>query len=297
MPASSDSDRSGIALVVLAAATWSLAGVWIQLMPGVATSTMVMGRLAISLVCIAPVAVWQRHALGRATPAAWALAVLMIAYYSFAVAGFKLTTVAQGTLFLNVSPLFAVGWALARGQQVLPGEKWGTALALVGVAVILLPGLLSGGAEGMDRVIGNALALAAAGGMAAYSIAFGHLKSVGRQPHPLLVTTLTFGIGAVAMAGLVLVQGERAALAGLGGPAAWGALAGLGVVTTAIPTVAYSVASARLPPILTTTVRLLTPAFGALAAWLILDEVPTVWLVPGGALVLGGLLLSVRARA
>ena len=293
---SSAPDRFGIALVALAAATWSLAGVWIELLPGVPVSTIVMGRLAISLLLVGPVALWKWKALGRITPAVWGLALLMVAYYSVAVAGFRMTTVAEETLFLNVSPLFAVAWALVRGQRVLPGEKWGTGLALVGVAVILLPGLAGGGAEGLTRVLGNAVTLAAAGGMAAYSIAFGHLRAAGRSPDPLLVTTLTFGVGALAMAALLLVRGS-AALAGLDGPATWGALVGLGVLTTAIPTVAYSVASSRLAPILTTTVRLLTPAFGALAAWLILDEVPSIWLIPGGALVLGGLLLSVRARA
>ena len=282
---------------MLSAATWSLAGVWIQLLPGVPVSTVVMGRLALSLLLIGPIAWWKRHTLGPMSGAAWALALLMVGYYGLAVAGFRLTTVAQGTLFLNVSPLFAVAWALVRGQAVRPGEKWGTGLALVGVAVILLPGLVGGGAEGRAQVMGNALALTAAGGMAAYSIAFGHLKAAGRPPDPLLVTALTFGIGAVAMAALVGVRGADVALAGLDGTPAWGALAGLGLVTTAIPTVAYSIASARLPPILTTTVRLLTPAFGALAAWLVLGEVPTVWLIPGGALVLGGLLLSVRAKA
>ena len=296
MPPSPRPDRLGIALVVLSAATWSLAGVWIELLPGVPVSSVVAGRLAISLLLVGPVALWRWRTLGRPTAAVWGLAVLMVAYYGLAVAGFRLTNVAEGTLFLNVSPLFAVAWALVRGEQVLPGERWGTALALAGVAVILLPGLVGGGADGLARVMGNAIALAAAGGMAAYSIALDRLRTAGRAPNPLLVTALTFGLGAAGGLALLAVRGD-AATAGLDGAPAWGALVGLGLVTTAIPTFAYSVASGRLAPILTTTVRLLTPAFGALAAWLVLDEVPSLWLVPGGALVLGGLLLSVRAKA
>ena len=295
VPSPSGPDRLGIALVVLSAATWSLAGVWIALLPGVPVSSVVAGRLAISLLLVGPVALWKWRALGRPTAAAWGLAGLMIGYYGLAVAGFRLTTVAEGTLFINVSPLFAVAWALVQGEQVRPGEKWGTAFALVGVALIVLPGLVGGEAEGVERMLGNGLALAAAGAMAAYSIAFGRLKAAGRAPNPLLVTALTFGLGAAGTLALLAIRGENA-LAGLDAAPAWSALAGLGLVTTAIPTFAYSVASSRLAPLLTTTVRLLTPVFGAVAAWLVLDEVPSVWLAPGGALVLGGLLLSVRAK-
>ena len=115
----------------------------------------------------------------------------------------------------------------------------------------------------------------------------------GRAPAPLLVTALTVSLGAAALLALLALDAE-ATLAGLDRPPAWGALFGLALVTTAIPTFAYSEASARLPPILVTTVRLLTPAFAAVAAWLVLGEVPSAWLVPGGALVLGGLVVSAR---
>ena len=296
MPHASDSaDRLGLALAVLSAATWALAGVWVRLLPDVPLATIVAGRLALALLLIGPLAVMQRQRLGRPGPVAWAMAALMVAYYACSVSAFRFTPVAEGTLFINVSPLFAVAWAVARGETVRTGERWGTALALAGVAVILVPGLLDGTEAGRTRVLGDSLALGAALGMAAYSIAYSRLRASGRAPEPLAVTALTFALGAVAATALLAVQG-RAALAGLDGAASWGALVGLALITTAVPTFAYSVASNRLPPILTTTVRLLTPAFAAVAAWLALGEVPSVWLVPGGALVLGGLLLSVRAR-
>ena len=283
-----------VALAVLSAATWSLAGVWVRLLPGVPLVTVVAGRLAIALAVVGPVALLRWRGLGRPGGAAWALAALMVAYYAAAVAAFRLTPVAEGTLFVNASPLFAVAWAVARGEPVRRGERWGTALALVGVAVILVPGLVAEGGAGRARVAGDGLALLAAAGMAAYAVAYRRLGD--RAPAPLLVTTLTFGLGTAVAAVWLAVRGG-AALAGLDGPAPWGALVGLAVVTTAVPTFAYSVAAQRLPPILTTTVRLLTPAFAAVAAWAVLDEVPSVWLVPGGALVLGGLALSVRAGA
>ena len=291
-----DTDRLGLSLAVLSAATWSLAGVWIRLLPGVPLTTIVAGRLALALAIVGPVALWRWRRLGRASGAAWALAGLMVGYYVLAVAAFRLTAVAEGTLFVNASPLFAVAWAVVRGEPVRTGERWGTVLALAGVAVILAPGLVTGTEAGIERVVGDLLALGAALGMAMYSIAFSRLRAAGRAPDALLVTTLTFVLGALAL-GVLLATAPAATLTGLDGTRAWGSLAGLAVVTTDVPTFAYSVASSRLPPILTTSVRLLTPAFAAVAAWVVLAEVPSVWLIPGGALVLGGLALSVRASA
>ena len=107
------------------------------------------------------------------------------------------------------------------------------------------------------------------------------------------MTALTFVLGAAALAALSAVLGAGA-YAGLDGGQSWGALVGLAVVTTAVPTLAYSTASRRLPAVVTTTVRLLTPAFAAVAAWAVLGEVPSVWLGLGGALVVAGLAWSLR---
>ena len=285
-------DRTGLALAGLSAATWSLAGVWVRLLPGVPLATVVAGRLALALAVLAP-AVWlRRRALGRADAPAWALAALMAGYYVAAVAAFRLAPVAEATLFVNASPLFAVGWALVRREPLARGQVWGTALALAGVAAILVPGLVSDADADRQRLAGDALALVAAAGMAAYAVAFQRLAH--RAPSPLLVTALTFALGAGALAALG-GAGGAAAFAGLDGPAPWGALVGLAVVTTAVPTLAYSTASRRLPAVTVTATRLLTPAFAAVAAWLMLGEVPSLWLAPGGALVLGGLAWSLRS--
>ena len=288
---SSSVDRVGLALAALSAATWSLAGVWVRLLPGVPLAVLVAGRLALALAVLAPVVWLRRHALGRADGPAWMLAGLMVAYYVAAVAAFRLAPVAEATLLVNASPLFAVGWAVVRREPLSRGQLAGTALALAGVAVIVGPGLVSGDGADRQRLWGDALALVAAAGMAAYAVAFQRLGR--RAPSPLLVTALTFALGAAPLAVLAGVWGAEA-FAGLDAPSSWAALAGLAVVTTAVPTLAYSTASRRLPAVVTTTVRLLTPAFAAVAAWAVLGEVPSAWLAPGGALVVGGLAVSLR---
>ena len=291
--ASLNPDRTGLGLAALAALTWALAGIWIRLLPGSALATVVTGRLGLALVALAPVVWAQRARLGRPTRAAWALAVAMVAYYVCAVAGFQLAPVAEVTLFVNASPAFAVALALAARQRVLPGERWGTAVALAGVGVIVAPEIAAQSAASHARLLGDACALGAAIVMAGYATAFRRLGASG--PSPLLVTALTFALGAVGVAVLGAARGAHA-LAGLGGAPAWGALAALAVVSTAVPTLAFSVASQRLPPVVATAMRLLTPPCAALAAYLVLGEAPSVWVAPGGALVLGGLALTLRRR-
>ena len=284
-------DRTGLALVALSAVTWALAGVWVRQLPGVPLATVVAARLALALVVLLPVVWLRRRALAWPTRAAWGLAGVMVAYYTCAVAAFRLAPVAEATLFVNVSPLFAVAWARLRREPLTRAQRGGTALAFAGVVVILLPGALNPTDADAARWAGDALALLAALGMAVYAVLYQRLRP--DAPAPLVVTTLTFTLGAVGLVGLVGMNGP-AALDGLDAPAPWGALVGLAVVTTAVPTLAYSEAARRLPAVVTTTVRLLTPVVAAVAAWLVLGEVPSVWLAPGGTLVLGGLALSVR---
>ncbi len=284
-------ERNALALAALAAATWSLAGVWVRWLPAVPLPTLVAGRMALALVALAPVVWWRRGQLGRPSPALAGLAVLMGAYYAASVASFRLAPVAEATLFINSSPLFAVAWAGLRREPLTRRQLVGTALALAGVAVVIGPGLFSGADADRQRVAGDGLALLAAAGMAAYSVAFQRLGP--RAPSPLLATAAAFALGAAALAVWLGVAGAEAG-AGLDGPRPRGALVALAVVSTAVPTLAYSTASRRLPPVVVTTTRLLTPAFAAVAAWLMLGEVPSAWLVPGGALVVGGLAVSLR---
>ena len=73
-------------------------------------------------------------------------------------------------------------------------------------------------------------------------------------------------------------------------------LLGLGIVSTAIPTVGFSMVSRRLPAIVTATVSLLVPVFGGLSAFLVLGERLAPNFLVGCVPVLGGVALIVRRR-
>jgi drug/metabolite transporter (DMT)-like permease len=274
------------------ALAWSPAGLFVQAASFGAVPLGVFGitaaRFILASAVLLPV-VWVARAHLVSTlrqPVTWALAAIMIAYYLTAVTTFTLTTVAEGTLLINSTPLFALAIRLARRQPVTRREGMGALIAFGGLCLILLPDLI-GGEGGNDRLLGAALALGAALTGALYSLIFSGLRtSTGPRPDPGIVTLLTFGLGALMTLPMLPPLPDLKANAG--------ALLGLGIIVTAIPTFLYSVASSRLPAVLVTTVRLLTPVVGTLLAVWIWNEVLSVPFWIGAALVLAGLYLLVR---
>ncbi|SDK97769.1 Threonine/homoserine efflux transporter RhtA [Catalinimonas alkaloidigena] len=291
--------RVGLLFALATAVTWGLTGVWVKLLPGVSLLGVVTGRLFVALLVMLPLWLWQRrqsfypqHANLRLT---WGLSLMMVFYYGLAVVAFQAAPVAEATLLINSSPLFAVAYQLLRGVPTSRNEKVGVTLAMIGVGVIVLPELAKANGGGQSRLIGDACALASAGVMAAYSILYRRGAERGEDPAPTAVATGTFAAGAPLL-GMWLAQNpeEVARVSSQGHLLA--ALLTLGVISTVVPTFSYSAASRRLPVVLTTTTRLMTPVFAAIFALVVLGEVPSVWLVPGGFLVLGGLYLTTRRR-
>lgn len=280
-------DRPGLVAALVAALTWAPAGLFVRLLPELSLTGIVGGRMGFAALLLGAAAWPRRVALARTLrqPLAWALAALMVAYYVLAVADLRLAPVGEATLCINTVPLFALAWRLVRRQPVHRRERLGAGVAFVGVAVLLLPSLLRGEA-GALRALGDALGLGAAATGAAYALAYRHTTTRGRALDPFAVTLLTFVLGA-----LVLLPGtpwpgmEARTLDVLGAFA---------LVTTALPTLAYSLAAQRLPSVVATTVRLLTPVAAAFLAAVFLGERPDLFAYAGAALVLGGLLLLVR---
>jgi drug/metabolite transporter (DMT)-like permease len=67
------------------------------------------------------------------------------------------------------------------------------------------------------------------------------------------------------------------------------ALLGLGIFSTALPFFCYTVATQKLPIVLTTAILLLEPIFAVLFASVALQEIPSLWFGIGSILVFWGL--------
>ncbi|WP_284351598.1 EamA family transporter [Roseisolibacter agri] len=295
-------DARGLAAAVTTALTWGLVGTMVRLLPALTPIEVVAGRLAFALAAAVP-ALAVPHARAQVRDAArrgpaWALAALMGGYYLLAVIAFRLAPVADVALLLATAPLCALGLRRLGGAAVTAAERDGALLALAGVALTLVPSLQTALAGAGDaarlRLLGDALALAAATASAAYAMRFRAAQAARTAPTPLGVALLTFALGTAALAARALVAGAPLVPVSRLDVRALGVLAALGVVSTLVPTLAFATAARRLPPVLTSATQLLVPVVSALAAAATLGERPSAWLLPGGALVAIGLLRLVR---
>jgi drug/metabolite transporter (DMT)-like permease len=301
-------DRVGVACAAATALTWGLAGPLVRAIPALTPLEVAAGRLAFALAAVLPALALAR---GRAEAAhaarsrtAWALAALLAAYYLLAVAAFRAAPVADVALLLATAPLCALALRRLDGERATGRERTGALLALAGVAVTLVPSIRAAMAPGgavapaggvgpgtsaVLRLAGDVLALLAALASAAYARRFQRAHAAGRAPTPLGVAVLTFALGASVLAlragalGAPVVPLARLDARGML------LLALLGILSTLVPTLSFATAAQRLPPVLTSAAQLLVPLVSATAAALALGELPSVWLLPGGALVAVGL--------
>lgn len=292
------SEQSALLAAGLTALLWGLAGIFVRLLPPVSPFTVTAGRLLVALVVAVPV-FWVlrdgwprlRGALGRR--AAYVFALLLASYYLLATAAFQLAPVVEVALLISTPPLFVLGYRRVHGDAPTRAETAGALLALAGIALIMLPKLTAGEHGAADRLLGNLLAISAAALTAAYAYLYSLSARRGNPPDTIGVSLLTFVAGTGVLVLLVGVTPQPSGLDALDGHALWMFL-GLGVLSTAIPTLAFAVASKRLPPLATSTILLFIPVFAGLFAYLILGERLSPTVIPGGALVLGGVGLVLR---
>ncbi len=117
---------------------------------------------------------------GRSAPVArglWASTIraglAQAAFQLLLIAGLARTTAGTSAILLAAAPLMTAGWLALSGREHLPGRHWaGLAVGLAGVVLVV-----RGGASGLGReqLLGNLIALTAAGAWAAYSLAIAPL--------------------------------------------------------------------------------------------------------------------------
>jgi drug/metabolite transporter (DMT)-like permease len=170
------------------------------------------------------------------------------------------------------------------------GEKIGTrrALALltgfVGV-IVLASGKTAGASVGWA---------AGAGATAAFLYGIGvnlvrrHLVGLP----PAATSAITLICAAIWIAPFAIAQWPQHALA----TRDWAAAGALGVICTGAAFVMYYRLITRIGPARAVTVTYLVPLFGVLWAWLILGEPVTITMVTAGAMILGSVAISQRAK-
>lgn len=292
---------AGLFYAATTAVTWGMVGIWVRLLP--LPALFITGaRLLIAFAGLLPF-VLLSPARVRAFPQAlrnrwsWFLAAALVAYYVLAVTAFQFGTVAEIGLFVGTSPAFILITRLARRQPISRREWIGAAIASVGIAFVLGPKIAAANAGLMHRLIGDLLALASAAMSAIYAGTFRALHEDEREdnpaPEPMDVALIAMVVG-----GTLLTAGSQiarpVAMEQLVRPSILLFLVVLGLLSTAVPSITYALASKRLPAIITTTSQLMIPVVATIAAAFILNEKPDWTLYVGGALIVYGIVHMFR---
>lgn len=199
-----------------------------------------------------------------------------------------LTTVANATLFSNMTPIVAAlaGWLLFQ-QKISRGFAFGAGVAVSG-AVLLSLGRSAGG---QGSFVGDALGLLSALGYATYLILLGRARATVHVAPAMLVTTAFAALVALAAA---LAFGERLLPETWQG---WAILVGLGVVVHVGGQGLIALGIGSLPIALSTVLLWVQPVAAAAFAWILFGEALGPLGIVGAVLVLGGLYWVQRSRA
>ncbi|SMH44937.1 drug/metabolite transporter, DME family [Rathayibacter oskolensis] len=216
-------------------------------------------------------------------------AVGVVAYQPAFFTGTAENGVAVGTIVaLGSAPAFTglLEWLVLRS---VPGARWFASTALAAVGVVLLAGLLTGGAAGGVSLPGLAASAAAGASYAVYAVCGKLLLERGSTPAAAM--GWQFGVAALLALPIVLVSGPQQ-LAGAVPAVLW-----LGAVTVAVAYTFFARGLRVLPAATVSTLTLVEPATATLLGVAVLGERLTTEALAGVAvLVAAVLLLALPAR-
>ena len=291
-------DRSALAIAAVTAAMWGLTGIFVRLLPALNPLAVTSWRLLVALgsvLSIFAIRAARRSDLKRTLtrPVAYVLAGLLVSYYLLATASFQLAPVAEVALLLSTSPLFVLTLRRLRSDAPTRLEIIGAILAVTGIALVLAPWLTVMKGFATTHLFGDALALCAAAMTALYAFLYRHLRMHDIAPEPTGLTFLTFLLGAAVLIGIAWLFSITVSPGNFSGGSLL-SLLGLGVLCTAIPSLGFANVSKRLPSTVTAATSLLIPLFAGIFAYVFLGEKLSSMMVPGGLLVLAGLVMILR---
>ena len=220
-----------------------------------------------------------------APPAArgnWISAIALFAYaIAFSLAYVRIGAGVGALVLFGMVQITMVSWGLASGERPRLGEWMGLGLAVLGLAIFMLPG-----AHAPDPW-GTALMIVA-------GVAWGIYSLRGRKSsRPLLTTADNFAraVPFAAVASAVAFSAVSTTARGAALAATSGALAsGLGYCLWYLALPRHTATRAAL-------VQLLVPIIAAFGAVALLGESITLRLVGGGSVVVAGVALAIGAKA
>lgn len=230
------------------------------------------------------------HSLGSR----WLIGI-MVSYILTVVISYQLAPVADVVLINGASPVFVLLYNWYKKEPLDKREILGALLAFLGLTIVVIPALLINDPDLPFHALGIMVGTFSSIAIAAYAILYFNIPDKEQQPDPYILNVKIFIVGTILFS---LLEGV------LSGNMIWHQLRAndlflllfLGIFSTALPTICYSIASISLPPLITTSFRLLTPILAALFALLLFGEMPNNSVIPGGILILLGLLFMAISK-
>jgi drug/metabolite transporter (DMT)-like permease len=200
-------------------------------------------------------------------------------------AAMMMTSVANGTLLSNLSPLFvALGAHFVLGQRFSRTFHVGLVLSLVGACVLMGEDL----SISATHLAGDALALSAAVFFGAYILLIAKLRS-RLSTSVIMLWTCVFA--ALPILPLPFILGEAFWPYSLAG---WAVLLTVALVCQASGQSLLTYALAHLPAAFSSVGFLLVPVNAAIVAWIVLGEPVRPLQALGAAIILGGIVVARR---
>ena len=290
-------DSKGIAIALISTATWATAGIFIRWLPGWSPFAILAGRFFVAAIALLPIVLSPdiRKSLLQSIQSItiWAISLPMLGGYLLGTTAFQMASVGEVTLLISTSPLFVVAYKLFSRTGIHKNESIGTLLSMLGVGLIMLPQLSNSSGASQQALIGCFLALGSAALLAVYVLWFGAIARRGQPLKPVNVVFITCLLGCGLSTLCTAFLSNPTGASGLNIQAAF-VLLGLGVLSTAMSTLLYTVAAQQLPALLATALLLTEPVFAVVFASVALREAPSGWFAAGSFFVLCGLLSIAR---
>ncbi|HLW48099.1 MAG TPA: DMT family transporter [bacterium] len=212
-------------------------------------------------------------------------------YIPLSTFGLSYTTPFSNALLIGLAPLFAAALLrILRLETITGGQYAGMLVALIGVAVFVLPALRrSAGSAG----VGDLLSLAGAAFFAGYTVASKPLLARYSLP-AMMAYTLTVGTVPVVLALLPSLAAPWRYHVTVEG---WAAFAWTVIVPVYVAWSLWNWTIGRLGVARASVFMYLVPVAGGITSWIVFGEAFGLLKVTGAALVLAGLALARRSQA
>jgi drug/metabolite transporter, DME family len=273
----------GLLLVLLATVGWSLAGLFVRLVPELNGWQINCWRgLFLALFLLAYlIAAYGRAWLDRFREIPTRVLLFCAGFFAVGstlyVTSLTLTSTANVSSIGAVAPLFVAAGSTVLGERPRAATWAAAFLALFGVGVIFHDGLVSG------TWLGSLVAVAVALCFAGQTLILRHYRSFDMMP-------------AICLGGLAIFLGAAVFADGLSvPPSTIAVLAAMGPVQLAIPLILFAKGARHVQATTLSLIALLDVVLNPFWSWVGVGESPAQSAVAGGVIIVGAVAMSILA--